>query len=107
MKKTTLIVAVIAVLLLLIGVAYWFVQSKFGTKFEKTLLKISGGEYTVYVYPAGTEKPVKVYHGKGYVWFEESEGDTKTHTGVVTFKTSDGKLVRIGSWGGVVIVEYK
>ncbi len=107
MKKTTLIVAVIAVLLLLIGGAYWFVQSKFGTKFEKTLLKISGGEYTVYVYPAGAEKPVKVYHGKGYVWFEESEGDTKTHTGVVTFKTDDGKLVRIGAWGGVVIVEYK
>ena len=94
-------------LLLLVGGAYWLVQSKMGTKLEKTLLKISGGEYTVYIYPAGSEKPVKVYHGKGYVWFEESEGNEKTHTGVVTFKTDDGKVVRVGAWGGVVIVEYK
>ncbi|HIC08701.1 MAG TPA: hypothetical protein EYO62_01420 [Aquificales bacterium] len=106
-KKGIVILLIGLVLLLLVGGAYWLVQSKFGTRLEKSLLKITGGEYTVYVYPAGAEKPVKVYHGKGYVWFEESEGDTKTHTGVVTFKTSDGKIVRIGAWGGVVIVEYK
>ncbi len=92
--------------LLLAGGAYWLVQSKFGTKLEKTLLKISGGEYTVYIYPAGANQPVKVYHGKGYVWFEESE-DGKGHTGVITFKTTDGKVVRVGAWGGVVVVEYK
>ena len=106
-KKGIAILVIGLVLLLLVGGAYWLVQSKFGTRLEKSLLKITGGEYTVYVYPAGAEKPVKVYHGKGYVWFEESEGDTKTHTGVVTFRTSDGKIVRIGAWGGVVIVEYK
>ena len=83
------------------------VQSKMGTKLEKTLLKISGGEYTVYIYPAGSKEPVKVYRGKGYVWFEQSEGSEQTHTGVVTFKTNDGKIVRVGAWGGVVIVEYK
>ena len=104
--KKGIIIAVGALVLLLLGGAYWLVQSKLGTKFEKTLLKITGGPFTVYVYPAGSEKPVKTYHGKGYVWFEESEGDLKTHTGVVTFKTDDGKIVRIGAWGGVVIVEY-
>ncbi|NPB05115.1 MAG: hypothetical protein GXO08_01900 [Aquificae bacterium] len=92
--------------LLLVGGAYWLVQTKLGTKLEKTLLKISGGEYTVFVYPAGSTEPVKVYRGKGYVWFEEAENGAG-HTGVVTFKTEDGKVVRVGTWGGVVIVEYK
>ena len=108
MGKKGLLALIVGLLLLgLLAGAYWVVQSKFGTKLEKSLLKITGGEYTVYVYPAGAQKPVKVYHGKGYVWFEETEGDVKSHTGVVTFKTSDGKIVRIGAWGGVVIVEYK
>jgi hypothetical protein len=105
MKRNIVWALVGALILLLIGGAYWLVQSKFGTKLEKTLLKFSGGKYTVYVYPAGSEKPVKVYHGEGYVWFEQDKNED--HTGVVTFKTSDGKLVRVGSWGGVVIVEYK
>jgi hypothetical protein len=94
-----------ALVVLLVGGAYWLVQSKLGTKLEKTLLKLSGGKYTVFVYPAGSDKPVKVYHGEGYVWFEEDKEGR--HTGVVTFKTDDGKLVRVGDWGGVVIVEYK
>jgi len=106
-KKIIFIFLIGALILFIVGGAYWLVQSKFGTKLEKKLLKITGGEYTVYVYPAGSEKPVKIYHGKGYVWFEESEGNLRTHTGVITFKTSDGKIVRIGAWGGVVIVEYK
>jgi len=94
-----------AVVILIIGGAYWLIQSKLGTKLEKTILKISGGEYTVYVYPAGSDKPVKIYQGEGYVWFEEDENGR--HTGVVTFKTHDGKLIRVGDWGGVVVVEYK
>jgi len=106
MRRLYLFLGVGILVLLLLGGAFWLVQSKFGTKLEKTLLKISGGEYTVYVYPAGSTQPVRVYHGKGYVWFEESENE-KTHTGVVTFKTENGKVVRIGAWGGVVIVEYK
>ncbi len=106
-RKTFLLLLVGSLILLILGGAYWFTQTKLGTKLEKTLLKAMGGEYTVYVYPAGADKPVKVYHGRGYVWFEQSEGGDKTHTGVVTFKTSDGKIVRIGAWGGVVIVEYK
>jgi len=106
-KKGVVYLLVGALVLLVIAGAYWVVQSKFGTKLEKSLLKITGGEYTVYVYPAGSEKPVKVYHGRGYVWFEQSEDDSKMHTGVVTFKTADGRIVRIGAWGGVVIVEYK
>ncbi len=106
MKKSYLLLMVAFLIILFVGGAYWLVQSKVGTKLEKTLLKISGGEYTVYIYSAGTIKPVKVYHGKGYVWFEESENG-KLHTGVITFKTNDGKIVRVGAWGGVVIVEYK
>ena len=106
-KKFYLFLSVGVLVLLLIGGAYWLIQTKLGTRLEKALLKAMGGEYTVYVYPAGADKPVKIYHGKGYVWFEQSEGDEKTHTGVVTFKTDDGKIVRIGAWGGVVIVEYK
>jgi hypothetical protein len=105
MRKWAVFFAVGVLVLLLLGGAYWLVQSKLGTKLEKAVLKVSGGEYTVYIYPAGSEKPVKVYHGKGYVWFEQDKNER--HTGVVTFKTNDGKLVRVGAWGGVVIVEYK
>jgi hypothetical protein len=106
-RKSLILLAVGVLVIILIGGGYWFTQTKLGTKLEKSLLKAMGGEYTVYVYPAGADKPVKVYHGKGYVWFEEGGGDNKIHTGVVTFKTDDGKVVRIGAWGGVVIVEYK
>ena len=105
MRGKIVITGVVIAILFLLG-GWWFLQTKLGTKLEKQILKISGGKFTVYGYPAGSSKPVKVYHGKGYVWFEESE-DGKKHTGVITFKTEDGKLVRIGAWGGVVIVEYE
>jgi hypothetical protein len=103
--KTAIYIVVGAIVLILLGGAYWLVQSKLGTKLEKTLLKFSGGEFTVSAYVAGSNKPVKTWEGKGYVWFEQDKNDR--HTGVVTFKTKEGHLVRIGAWGGLVIVEYK
>ncbi len=79
--------------------------SKFSTTFEKTLLKFKGGPFVVKVYTAGNPNPVVVYRGNGYVWFEEGSSG-KAHTGVVTFVDSQGRIIRIGAWGGVVIVEY-
>ena len=105
MRKFSLYLTVGVVVLLLLGGAYWLVQSKLGTKLEKTLLKVSGGEFKVSAYTMGSTEPVKTWEGKGYVWFEQDKNER--HTGVVTFKTKDGKLVRIGAWGGLVVVEYK
>jgi len=45
MKKY--IFAVVGVLVILtLGGAFWLVQSKLGTKFQKTLLKATGGSFT-------------------------------------------------------------
>ncbi len=76
---------------------------KWQTKMEKTVLKVTGGKFTVKVYDGG--KLIAQYRGDGYVWFEESQN--KRHTGVVTFKDENGHIVRVGAFGGVVIVEYQ
>ena len=76
---------------------------KLQTKVEKQILKVTGGKFTVKVYNGG--KLVAQYRGDGYVWFEES--NSKRHTGVVTFKDERGHIVRVGAFGGVVIVEYE
>jgi len=77
---------------------------KWQTKMEKQILKVTGGKFTVKVYDGG--KLVAQYRGNGYVWFEETKSE-KRHTGVVTFKDERGRIVRIGAFGGVVIVEYE
>jgi hypothetical protein len=76
---------------------------KLQTKVEKQILKVTGGKFTVKVYSGG--KLVAQYKGNGYVWFEET--DSKRHTGVVTFKDDKGRIVRVGAFGGLVIVEYE
>jgi len=76
---------------------------KWQTKMEKQVLKITGGKFTVKVYDGG--KLIAQYRGDGYVWFEESQN--KRHTGVVTFKDESGRIIRVGAFGGVVIVEYQ
>jgi hypothetical protein len=77
---------------------------KWQTKVEKQVLKVTGGRFTVKVYDGG--RLVAQYRGKGYVWFEETKNE-KRHTGVVTFKDENGHIVRVGVFGGVVIVEYE
>ncbi len=76
---------------------------KWQTKMEKTVLKVTGGQFTVKVYDGG--KLVAQYHGDGYVWFEMDKNGR--HTGVVTFKDDRGHIIRIGDFGGVVVVDYK
>ena len=67
-------------------------------KLRKQMLRIIGGDFKVKVYNYGQE--VAEYTVKnGYVWFEE------TQPGVVFFKDAQGRIVRVGAWGGVVIVE--
>jgi len=78
---------------------------RFETKVTKTIAKYTGGEFTVKIYNGG--QLIATYEGEGYVWFERDENDKGRHSGVVSFKTKDGKFVRVGSWGGVIIVEYK
>jgi len=91
------------ILLALFPVVFSGCSCKWQTKVEKQFLKITGGEFTVRVYNGG--KLVGEYRGNGYVWFEET--DNKRHTGVVTFKDERGHIIRVGAFGGVVIVDYK
>ncbi|RME82525.1 MAG: hypothetical protein D6771_06910 [Zetaproteobacteria bacterium] len=88
-----------------VGVALLGGCERFQTRLEKTISKYTGGAFTVRVYNGGTL--VGQYEGEGYVWFERDASDQARHSGVVSFKTKDGRFVRVGSWGGVVIVEYK
>ena len=78
---------------------------RFQTRVEKTLSKFTGGPFVVTVYQGG--RAVARYEGDGYVWFERDAGDQARHSGVVSFKTKDGRFVRVGAWGGVVVVEYR
>ena len=76
---------------------------KWQTKMEKEVLKITGGRFTVSVYNGG--KLVTTYKGNGYVWFEIDKNGK--HTGVVTFKDERGHIIRVGGFGGVVVVDYQ
>ncbi|WP_457679828.1 hypothetical protein [Thermovibrio sp.] len=91
------------ILLALFPVVFSGCSCKLQTKVEKSVLKITGGEFTVKVYDGG--KLVAQYEGKGYVWFEQDKNDR--HTGVVTFKDNRGHIIRVGAFGGVVVVDYK
>jgi TRAP-type mannitol/chloroaromatic compound transport system substrate-binding protein len=70
---------------------------------EKEVLKVTGGKFTVKVFNGG--KLVATYQGNGYVWFEMDKNGR--HTGAVLFKDERGRIVRVGSFGGTVIVEYE
>ena len=91
------------VLIFLLPLLFSGCSCKLQTKVEKQILKVTGGEFTVKVYNGG--KLVEEYHGKGYVWFEQD--NNKRHTGVITFKDDRGHIIRVGAFGGVVIVDYK
>ena len=78
---------------------------RFQTRMEKTFAKFTGGPFVVTVYQGG--RAVARYEGDGYVWFERDANDQARHSGVVSFKTKDGRFVRVGAWGGVVVVEYR
>ena len=91
------------VLLILFPIIFSGCSCKWQTKVEKQILKVTGGKFTVKVFNGG--RLVGEYRGEGYVWFEEA--GNKRHTGVVTFKDERGKVVRVGAFGGVVIVEYQ
>ncbi|NPA52666.1 MAG: hypothetical protein GXO22_07200 [Aquificae bacterium] len=91
--------------LLLLVIPFVISCERFETKVTKTIAKYTGGEFTVKIYNGG--QLIATYKGEGYVWFERDENDKGRHSGVVSFKTEDGKFVRVGSWGGVIIVEYK
>ena len=58
--KKKIIVGGITLAIIFLLAAGWILQTKLGTKLEKQLLKISGGPFTVYVYPAGSSQPVKI-----------------------------------------------
>ena len=91
------------ILLTLFPLIFSGCSCKLQTKVEKQMLKVTGGKFTVKVYSCG--KLVGEYRGEGYVWFEESKD--KKHTGVVTFKDERGHIIRVGAFGGVVIVDYE
>ena len=92
-------------LLFFILIPFIFSCERFQTKVEKTISKYTGGDFTVKVYNGG--QLIATYEGEGYVWFERDENDKGRHSGVVSFKDKKGRFIRIGSWGGVIIVEYE
>lgn len=64
------------------------------------MLRITGGNFKVKVYNYGQE--VAEYIVKdGYVWFEE------TQPGLIFLKDAQGRIIRIGAWGGVVVEQMK
>ena len=103
------LLAILAVAGLLV---YWLLPERFLTRVDKSLLEYFGGNCTVEVYSAGVK--VRDYKVDGYVLFERQEpGLTQggsgggRHDGVITFKEKDGRNVRLGAWGGTVLVECR
>ncbi len=86
--------------IIFLGLATFGCTEKSQIKLRKKILRITGGNFKVKVYNYGhqlAEYMVK----NGYVWFEE------TQPGVVFFKDAQGRIIRIGAWGGVVVVEQQ
>ena len=110
MSWKTKLVAGLVLVLILTGLIVWLVlPERFLTKVDKTMLEYFGGDCVVEVYSGGQK--VRDYQANGYVLFERSEGTAASpagrHDGVITFKDKQGRNIRLGAWGGTVLVECK
>ena len=110
--KWKIIGGLLAILVVAGLLVYWLLPERFLTRVDKSLLEYFGGNCTVEVYSGGVK--VRDYKVDGYVLFERQEpGLTQPgsgggrHDGVITFKEKDGRNVRLGAWGGTVLVECR
>lgn len=102
--------AVLVLVLVAAGAMVWLLMpERVQTKVDKTMLEYFGGDCAIEVYSGGQK--VRDYQTSDYVLFERSEAAAGTpagrHDGVVTFKDKQGRNVRLGAWGGTVLVECK
>ena len=107
--KTKLVLGLILTLVLA-GLIVWFIlPERFLTRVDKTVLEYFGGDCTIEVYSGGQK--LRDYQASGYVLFERSEATAGAgagrHDGVITFKDKQGRNIRLGAWGGTVLVECK
>ena len=96
--------------LVVAGLLVWLVlPERFLTKVDKSMLEYFGGDCVVEVYSGGQK--LRDYQTSGYVLFERTEGNATSpagrHDGVITFKDKQGRNIRLGAWGGTVLVECK
>lgn len=110
--KWKVLAGVLAVLAVAGLLVYWLLPERLLTRVDKSLLEYFGGQCTVEVYSAGVR--VRDYKVDGYVLFERQEGGLAQpgpsggrHDGVITFSDKDGRKVRLGAWGGTVLVECR
>lgn len=107
--KITLTVASLLALVAVALIVWVILPERFQTRVDKSLLEYFGGDCSVEVYSAGQK--LRDYKVDGYVLFERAEASAGTpagrHDGVVTFKEKDGRKVRLGAWGGTVLVECR
>jgi hypothetical protein len=107
--QAKVIAGLVLVLALVGAIVYFVLPERFLTRVDKSMLQFFGGDCVVEVYSAGQK--LREYQVNGYVLFERPDGSatgaTGGHDGVVTFKDRQGRTVRVGAWGGTVLVECK
>lgn len=102
--------AVLVLILVAAGALVWLLMpERLQSKVDKTMLEYFGGDCTIEVYSGGQK--VRDYQTSGYVLFERSEATAGApagrHDGVITFKDKQGRNIRLGAWGGTVLVECR
>lgn len=102
--------AVLVLILVAAGGLVWLLMpERVLSKVDKTMLEYFGGDCSIEVYSGGQK--VRDYQTSGYVLFERSEATASApagrHDGVITFKDKQGRNIRLGAWGGTVLVECK
>jgi hypothetical protein len=107
--KIKLAAALVLILVAAGGLVWLLMPERVMTKVDKTMLEYFGGDCSIEVYSGGQK--VRDYQTSGYVLFERSEATAGApagrHDGVITFKDKQGRNIRLGAWGGTVLVECK
>jgi hypothetical protein len=107
--RSAIIFGAIALTVVLALLIWWVLPERVQTRVDKSLLEYFGGNCVVEVFSAGQK--IREYAVDGYVLFERAEANAGSpagrHDGVVTFKAKDGSKVRLGAWGGTVLVQCR
>lgn len=107
--QAKLVAGLALVLVAVVAVVYLLLPERFLTRVDKSMLQYFGGDCVIEVYSGGQK--LREYQANGYVLFERPEAAPTSaagrHDGVITFKDKQGRNVRVGAWGGTVLVECK
>nr|ACX33895.1 hypothetical protein [uncultured prokaryote AT3] len=104
------LVAGLVLVLVAAGAIVWLIMpERFMTRVDKKMLEYFGGDCAIEIFSGGQK--IRDYQTSGYVLFERSEATASApagrHDGVITFKDKQGRNIRVGAWGGTVLVECK